>query len=87
MNSREAIGEAIKREAMDRLNLVSVLDSADQSVLDFAVTVFGSPQAAAVWLISPKASFNYLRPPQLLTFPDQVEQVRAALGQIEYGIL
>lgn len=55
------------------------------SVVEEAILLFGSEDAALRWLTTPAMALNQQRPIDLLMTPDGKQQVRDLLGRLKYG--
>lgn len=56
-------------------------------ILDHAIQVFGSEEAAYEWLTSRQISTGGIAPALLLSTPDGVTELDHMLGRTEWGVL
>lgn len=65
---------------------ILVLSQVDSDVVQMAVDVMGSLEAAAIWLTSPAYAFGFSTPLQVLKAPGGKERVVNEIGRIAHGI-
>jgi uncharacterized protein (DUF2384 family) len=87
MSAKKIILDSMAKEEARRKQLALEIPSADESVLQFAIDVMGSPLAASEWLISVNPMVGLEECPlAILKQPGGPEKIKMLLGRIEHGI-